>query len=117
MPGTRDESLPDRCRLRKSNDFRRVFTRGRRSATRYFVIYTLPNRLDAPRIGIQIRRKIGTAVTRNRIKRMVREVFRRMKGDFREPVDVILIAETGMPGMRRIEFETSFRTALQGVTK
>jgi ribonuclease P protein component len=117
MTGLREGSFPGKCRLRKSNDFRRVFAHGRRRVTRYFVIYTLPNRLEVSRIGIQIRRKIGTAVTRNRLKRMVRELFRRMKGEFREPMDIILIAETGMPGLKRTDFEAAFRGALQGVTK
>lgn len=117
MTRLREESFPGKCRLRKSNDFRRVFARGRRKVARYFVIYTLPNRLDVSRIGIQIRRKIGTAVTRNRIKRMVRELFRKMKWEFREPMDIILVAETGMPGLRSADFEDAFRGALQGVTK
>jgi ribonuclease P protein component len=117
MTGPREESFPGKCRLRKSNDFRRVFARGRRKVMRNFVIYTLPNRLEVSRIGIQIRRKIGTAVTRNRIKRMVRELFRKMKREFREPVDIILIAEAGMPGLRGADFEEAFRGALQGVTK
>lgn len=117
MPEERDESFPGRCRLRKSNDFRRVFARGRRKATRFFVIYILPNRLDCSRLGIQVRRRIGTAVTRNRIKRMVREVFRKIKGDFRQPVDLILIAEQEMAQMRRPQFETVFRELLLGVTK
>jgi ribonuclease P protein component len=116
MTGQRD-SFPARCRLRKSNDFRRVFSRGRRKATRFFVVYALLNRLDDSRLGIQVRRRIGTAVRRNRLKRMVREVFRKMKKDFREPVDLILIAEADMVAMNHREFESVFRDLLSGITR
>lgn len=117
MPEKRDESFPGRCKLRRSNDFRRVFSRGKRRASRYFVIYTLPNRLEVSRLGIQVRRKIGTAVTRNRVKRMVREVFRKMKQDIRPPVDLILIAEAQIPKLRRVEFEALFREIVLGVDR
>lgn len=117
MPEKRDESFPGRCKLRRSNDFRRVFARGKRKATRYFVIYTLPNRLEVSRLGIHVRRKIGTAVTRNRVKRMIREVFRKMKEEIRPPVDLVLIAEAQIPQLQRVEFESLFREILLGVNR
>src|SRR5580765_2462152 len=114
MPVHRDDSFPGKYRLRKSNDFRRVFARGRRRATLYFVIYTLPNRLEVSRLGIQVRRKIGTAVTRNKLKRMAREVFRRMKDDFRQSLDIVLVVEKAMAEIRMVQFEIVFRESLQG---
>ena len=112
MPEKRDESFSNEYRLRKSAEFKRVFSRGKRTASRFFVIYLLPNNLAYPRIGIQIKAKIGTAVKRNYIKRMVRENFRKMKTDFRLPVDLIFIAERDILKLRGAEFGLEFRKVL-----
>src|SRR5687767_2934568 len=109
MPEQRDESFSKEHRLRKSTEFRRVFSRGKRTANRYFVIYSLHNKLSYPRIGIQVKAKIGSAVKRNYIKRMVRETFRKLKSEFRQPVDMILIAEKDILDVRGPEFEKEFR--------
>jgi len=113
MPERRDESFPGHCRLRKSNDFRRVFVKGKRNATRYFVLYSLPNHLDFPRLGIQVKRKIGTAVKRNYLKRIARETFRKAKSEFQIPVDLVLIVEKEMTTLGYQQFERIFRAALQ----
>lgn len=109
MPEKRDESFSKEHRLSKSTEFRHVFSRGKRTATRYFVIYSLPNRLSFPRLGIQVKAKIGSAVKRNYIKRMVREAFRKMRSDFRQPVDLIFIAEKEILNLTCGEFEQEFR--------
>lgn len=112
MPEKRDESFSREYRLRKSAEFKRVFSRGKRTANRYFVIYSLPNNLACPRIGIQIKAKIGTAVKRNYIKRMVRENFRKLKTEFRLPVDLIFIAEKDIVKLRGSEFGQEFRKVI-----
>ena len=112
MPEKRDESFSKEYRLRKSAEFRRVFSRGKRTATHYFVIYSLPNNLACSRIGIQIKAKIGTAVKRNYIKRMVRENFRKLKTEFRLPVDLIFIAEKDIVKLRGAEFGQEFRKVI-----
>jgi ribonuclease P protein component len=112
MPEKRDESFPKEHRLSKSTEFRRVFSRGKRAANRYFVIYSAPNHLTFPRLGIQVKAKIGSAVKRNYIKRMVREAFRKMETEFRQPVDLIFIAEKEILNLSWFEFEEEFRKAV-----
>ena len=109
MPEKRDESFSKENRLRKSTEFKRVFSRGKRTANRYFVIYSLRNQLSHPRIGIQVKAKIGSAVKRNYIKRMVREYFRRIKTEFRSPVDLVFIAEKDILQLKGAEFGEEFR--------
>jgi ribonuclease P protein component len=113
MPDQRDERFPARHRLNKSADFRTVFSKGKRTATRLFVIYILPNHLSYSRLGIQVQSKVGSAVRRNYIKRIVRDVFRKIKDSFREPVDIIFIAGKNLVNTRYQEFSEEFKKSLQ----
>ncbi len=112
MPEKRDESFPRANRLCKSAEFRRVFARGKRIAAGYFVVYSMPNHLLTPRLGIQVRAKLGPAFKRNYIKRVVREAFRKMKTEFRQPVDLIFIAEKGILELNYTQVVNEFRKAL-----
>jgi ribonuclease P protein component len=108
MPEKRDESFSRKHRLSKSSDFKRIFAKGKRTATPLFVIYSLRNHLPYSRLGIQVRAKIGTAVRRNRIKRMVREVFRKVKNDALESLDLVFVAEKTLRDAKFNLFETEF---------
>jgi ribonuclease P protein component len=108
MPEKRDESFSRKHRLSKSSDFKRVFSKGKRIATPLFVIYSLRNHLPFSRLGIQVKAKIGTAVRRNRIKRMVREIFRKIKEELVEPQDLIFIAEKGLVDLSFRSFQNEF---------
>ena len=76
------------------------------------MVYSLPNRLALPRLGIQVKARIGSATKRNYIKRMVRETFRKMKTEFRQPVDLIVIAEKELVNLKCSDFEKEFKKAL-----
>lgn len=71
------ETLPRRERLRRRGDFLRCYRRGRKRRGAHLTLYAHPNELGHPRLGITASRKVGKAVLRNRIKRRVREIYRR----------------------------------------
>jgi ribonuclease P protein component len=81
-------------RIRKKSDFER-FRALRRETTKMsrgpFTLIRLPNDLDITRIGIRVGRKIGKAHVRNRIKRLIREVFRQNKNAFPPSSDLLII--------------------------
>jgi ribonuclease P protein component len=100
-------------RLRRS-DFKRATGGGVRLVSRHFLIFIF-DRSDAgpTRLGITVTRKVGNAVRRNRIKRLVREWFRLRTYDL-GPCDLILIAKRSFPpDLRLLELVEDLDRALQ----
>ncbi|TFH30760.1 MAG: ribonuclease P protein component [Myxococcales bacterium] len=86
-------------RLKKRYEFRQAQLSGRRIHTAHFLIVVQPNALQNTRLGITVTKKVGTAVQRNRIKRVVREVFRRNRPLFPGSHDIVFIAKRGSTGI------------------
>ena len=82
-------------RLKKRYEFKQVQLSGRRIHTPHFLIVVQPNALQTTRLGITVTKKVGSAVQRNRIKRVVREVFRLNRPLFPASHDVVFIAKRG----------------------
>jgi ribonuclease P protein component len=87
-------------RLSRSEDFARVYRAGRSVANKYLVLYCFERPGDqagdgddgGPRVGFSVSKRLGTAVDRNRVKRVLREAYRGHVGALRENVDIVLIA-------------------------
>lgn len=88
-----DRRFPNSRRIRKRPEFLRIERVGQRRARPSFVVLTAMTRATEPRLGITASRKVGNAVVRNRIKRMVREFFRHHQ-HLLEPRDIVVIARS-----------------------
>jgi ribonuclease P protein component len=110
LPGARPR--PGRTRLSRSADFDRVFRQGRSHAGRELVLYVFPRgEDDEPRLGLSVSRKVGGAVQRNQVKRMLREAFA-LEGRRLPPgTDAVVVARReanalaereGLAGIRRV---------------
>ncbi len=101
-------------RLKRRNDFRRVFRAGSSVANRQFVLYTF-TRVDdgVTRVGISISRKVGKAVVRNRVKRLVKEVIRKWVDQIHPHLDLVFIARNPVVGLNYKEVESSLRHVMK----
>jgi ribonuclease P protein component len=75
-----DQRLRRQERLSNAADFTRCYRHGKRLRTRYFTVYAYCRGESAPRLGLAVGKTVGIAVVRNRVKRRLRELFRRYKG-------------------------------------
>ena len=78
--------------LKENRDFRRLYTRGRSASADCLVVYAMHNRFGAGRLGITAGVKLGCAVERNRVKRLIRECYRLHQDEIRPNTDLVVVA-------------------------
>ena len=109
---------PRRRRLSRSAEFERVYRQGRSKANRFLVLYAFPRGEDeardddGPRLGLSVSRRVGGAVDRTRVKRVLREAFwqeaERLPGD----ADYVVVARPDAKGLAEREGTTGMRRSL-----
>lgn len=105
-----DERFPKQERLRKRRDYLNVEAKKvRKLITPHLIILAARSSENRARIGITVSKRIGTAVRRNSVKRLLREVYRRNKEIFPPGYDFVLIA-------RKQDRNTCYETYLQEIT-
>ncbi len=81
-------------RLRRRSEYLRVQAQGKRIYSRHFGVTLAPTETLGPRLGLVVTRRFGKAVRRNRMKRLLREFFRRHKGRLPSR-DLVIMAKKG----------------------
>jgi ribonuclease P protein component len=88
-----------RHRLSRSKDFDAVYRQGTSASTRYLTLHWFPREDDPegdPRLGLAVPRAVGSAVVRNRVKRLLRESWRALLPDVPPGRDYVLVARPGL---------------------
>jgi ribonuclease P protein component len=105
--------LKKRNVLRKNKQFQEVYRTGRSFANRLAVLYVLSSGTDARRIGFAAGKRLGGAVVRNRVKRLLREVYRLHQAELIVGTDLILVGRQGILGASYEQVSVAVRDVLR----
>jgi len=106
-----------RRRLSRSGEFERVYREGRSYANRYLVVYAFPRSEQdgEPRLGISVGRKLGGAVERNRVKRLLRDAFWNTAAELEGGHDFVIVGRPDARALAEEEGEQGIERALREV--
>lgn len=113
------ERASRRRRLSRSAEFERVYRQGKSKGNRFLVLYSFPREEDerregddGPRLGLSVSRKVGGAVDRNRVKRVLREAFWQEAERLPSGSDYVVVARPDARDLAEREGTEGIRTAL-----
>lgn len=109
MAGDQRFRKSERLRLRR--DFARVFAAKCSRADSALVVYVALNGLEWSRLGLSVGKRVGKAVSRNYVRRRIREAFRTQKGELPKGLDIICVARP-QAADARFDLARSLRTLL-----
>ena len=99
MPSAGSAPRDRRGRITRSRDFDAVYRRGRSAANRHLVVHLFPREAHGggpPRLGLSVSRRVGGAVVRNRVKRVIREQWAARADRVPAGSDVVVVARPGV---------------------
>jgi ribonuclease P protein component len=105
--------MKKRFRIKKEQDFKLVFKKGKSYANRQFVVYLRDHpEVSHLRLGISVSKRLGNAVQRNKIKRRIRAFFQHHKGDLKAK-EYVVIARNPVSDMDYHQMEKSLLHVLK----
>lgn len=96
--------------IKENHTFRRLYSRGKSAVSPYLVMYTQKNRAGETRLGITVSTKVGGAVVRNRVRRRIREAYRRNEEKFSDAIDLVIVSRVRCAHASYAEIEKSLLT-------
>ncbi|MDE2489674.1 MAG: ribonuclease P protein component [Elusimicrobia bacterium] len=102
------------ARLKDRRDFRLVFDEGRKTVGRWLILWHRRGPAGAaPRLGLSVSAKVGGAVRRSRLKRLLRESFRLRRAELAEGLELVAYPRPGCPWRTRTDAETDLLELLR----
>ena len=105
--------LPQELRLKESRRFQSVYRRGRSWSNREMVVYTLPRPVPEKRFGFVVGKKLGGAVHRNRVRRLLREACRTLVAAVPMGVDVVIVGRPAAAEASLAELTAGMRSLFE----
>ena len=105
-------SYPKAARIRRRSEFLTLQREGKRRHTPHLVVIRNPATGPVSRLGVTVSSRVGNAVVRNRVKRLVREIFRQCREALVPPIDLVVIAKPGADALTYAQAATEFTRAL-----
>ncbi|MCL2247954.1 MAG: ribonuclease P protein component [Oscillospiraceae bacterium] len=93
--------------LKKNYEFKRLYNKGKSAASKHVVVYCNKNRRDYNQLGITVTTKLGSAVTRNRVRRRLKEIYRLNESNLYLGYDIVIVARMRAVGANWRELESS----------
>jgi len=106
LPGSRSTRLTD------SPEFERVYRQGTAYRGKLFSVHAFPNELGIARLGLSVSKKVGNAVTRNTVRRRLKEIFRSSMADAPD-LDIVISARPSAADASFEELQAEFQRSLQ----
>ena len=97
--------------IKENSDFKRLYYRGKSVVTKRLVLYYRKNKKADSRLGITVSSKIGCAVVRNRVRRLIRENYRTLQG-LENGFDIVIVARSQSSRASFNEIGKDLRSAL-----
>ena len=82
-------------KLKKNYEFKKVYNEGRYYVEKYVVMYIIMNNSASNRVGFSVSKKVGNSVVRNRVKRLMKEVYRQFADITKLGYDMVFTARVG----------------------
>lgn len=99
--------MEKKYRLRKNEDFKIIYKKGKGYWNRNLGLYIMKNNLNNSRIGFSITKKIGNSVVRNRTRRRMQEIYRRNFDYIKDGYDIIIIPKKNVVDITHKELESA----------
>ena len=116
MVNTTAEKFPRSVRIVRSSDYKTLYKTGHKIHSSNFVLFGRCNALGCSRLGITASRKVGGAVVRNSVKRLLREIFRRSLNQIPGGFDVVANAKSGCCSVQYDDLRVEFLAAVKKLT-
>jgi ribonuclease P protein component len=94
-------------------DYRRVLRKGARQEGRLFTLVAVETRHETDRLGLAVSRRVGGAVIRNRVKRLLREAFRRNKRASLPGLDIVILPKPPISGAKQEDVDREYEQRLR----
>ncbi|MCR4962836.1 MAG: ribonuclease P protein component [Firmicutes bacterium] len=107
--------LPAQYRLKAKGDFRRVYNRGQVKACGAFILYVGSGKNKNCRIGFSVSKKVGNAVTRNRLKRLFRHSAYALIGKFQPRKNYVFVIRNGAKPLNQEQIKEQMDWALSAL--